>query len=140
MNISLSDAAKLVGMSKNGIVKAIKNGKISGQKNVHGQWEVDPAELTRVYKPVETAELVSANKNAPVSDSEPNENMALKREVELQREQINLLRDQLADAKGREDKILKMMEEQIGTMRLISDQRDVKPTVEGRGLWARLFG
>lgn len=140
MNISLSDAAKLVGMSKNGIVKAIKNGKISGQKNIHGQWEVDPAELTRVYKPVETAELVSANKNAPVSDSEPNENMALKREVELQREQINLLRDQLADAKGREDKILKMMEEQIGTMRLISDQRDVKPTIEGRGLWARLFG
>lgn len=140
MNISLSDAAKLVGMSKNGIVKAIKNGKISGQKNVHGQWEVDPAELTRVYKPIETAELVSANKNAPVSDSEPNENMALKREVELQREQINLLRDQLADAKGREDKILKMMEEQIGTMRLISDQRDVKPAVEGRGLWARLFG
>lgn len=140
MNISLSDAAKLVGMSKNGIVKAIKNGKISGQKNIHGQWEVDPAELTRVYKPIEIAELVSANKNAPVSDSEPNENMALKREVELQREQINLLRDQLADAKGREDKILKMMEEQIGTMRLISDQRDVKPTVEGRGLWARLFG
>ena len=140
MNISLSDAAKLVGMSKNGIVKAIKNGKISGQKNVHGQWEVDPAELTRVYKPIETAELVSANKNAPVRDSEPNENMALKREVELQREQINLLRDQLADAKGREDKILKMMEEQIGTMRLISDQRDVKPAGEGRGLWARLFG
>lgn len=140
MNISLSDAAKLVGMSKNGIVKAIKNGKISGQKNVHGQWEVDPAELTRVYKPIETAELVSANKNAPVRDSEPNENMALKREVELQREQINLLRDQLAVAKGREDKILKMMEEQIGTMRLISDQRDVKPAGEGRGLWARLFG
>jgi hypothetical protein len=140
MNISLSDAAKLVGMSKNGIVKAIKNGKISGQKNVHGQWEVDPAELTRVYKPIETAELVSANKNAPVSDSEPNENMALKREVELQREQINLLRDQLADAKGREDKILKMMEEQIGTMRLISDQREAKPQIEQKGLFKRLFG
>lgn len=46
----------------------------------------------------------------------------------------------LAAAKGREDKILKMMEEQIGTMRLISDQRDVKPAGEGRGLWARLFG
>lgn len=140
MNISLSDAAKLVGMSKNGIVKAIKNGKISGQKNIHGQWEVDPAELTRVYKPVETAELVSANKNAPVSDSEPNENMALKREVELQREQINLLRDQLADAKGREDKILKMMEEQIGTMRLISDQRETKPQLEQKGFFKRLFG
>lgn len=140
MNISLSDAAKLVGMSKNGIVKAIKNGKISGQKNIHGQWEVDPAELTRVYKPIETAELVSANKNAPVSDSEPNENMALKREVELQREQINLLRDQLADAKGREDKILKMMEEQIGTMRLISDQRETKPQLEQKGFFKRLFG
>lgn len=140
MNISLSDAAKLVGMSKNGIVKAIKNGKISGQKNVHGQWEVDPAELTRVYKPIETAELVSANKNAPVSDSEPNENMALKREVELQREQINLLRDQLADAKGREDKILKMMEEQIGTMRQISDQREAKPQIGQKGFFKRLFG
>lgn len=140
MYISLSEAAKLVGMSKNGIVKSIKNGKISGQKNAHGQWEVDPAELTRVYKPVELPEPVSTNKNSPVSSSELNENMTLKREIELQREQINLLRDQLADAKGREDKILKMMEEQIGTMRLISDQRDVKPAGEGRWLWARLFG
>lgn len=139
MNISLSEAAKLVGMSKNGIVKAIKNGKISGQKNIHGQWEIEPAELTRVYKPIKTPELVSANKNTTISDSEANENMTLKREVELQREQINLLRDQLADAKGREDKILKMMEEQIGTMRLISDQRQEKPE-ESRGLWSRLFG
>lgn len=140
MNISLSEAAKLVGMSKNGIVKAIKSGKISGSKNPHGQWEVDAAELTRVYKPVEVLAQVRPNKSEPVSDGESNENRALKREVELQREQINLLREQLTEARGREEKILRMMDEQISTMRMITDQREPKKPEEGRGFWSRMFG
>lgn len=136
MGISLSEAAKLVGMSKNGIVKAIKAGKVSGQKNVHGQWEVDPAELTRVYKAIEP---VSAHQNEPVRVSESKENKDVQTEIQLLREQINILKDQLDDAKGREGKILKMMDEQITNMRMLTDQRQEKTQEEGRGLWSRLF-
>ena len=136
MGISLSEAAKLVGMSKNGIVKAIKAGKVSGQKNVHGQWEVDPAELTRVYQPLQS---VSTNQNEPVRVSEPKENKSVDGEIKLLREQIDLLREQLSDAKGREEKILKMMDEQISNVRLLADQREQKPE-QGRGFWRRLFG
>lgn len=137
MGIRLSDAAKLVGMSKNGIVKAIKAGKVSGQKNVHGQWEVDPAELTRVYKAIEQ---VSTHKSEPVRVSEPRENKDVQPEIQLLREQINLLREQLDDAKGREVKILKMMDEQITNIRMLTDQRLEKTQDEGRGVWKRLFG
>jgi uncharacterized protein YlxW (UPF0749 family) len=135
MGISLSEAAKLVGMSKNGVVKAIKAGKVSGQKNIHGQWEVDPAELTRVYKALEP---VSDNQNEPVRVSESKENNDVQKEIHLLREQINLLKDQLDDAKGREDKILKMMDEQITNMRMLADLREKKEE-EGRGFWKRLF-
>lgn len=136
MGISLSEAAKLVGMSKNGIVKAIKAGKVSGQKNVHGQWEVDPAELTRVYKALKP---VSTNQNEQVRVGEFNENKDVQKEIQLLREQINILKDQLDDAKGREGKILKMMDEQITNMRMLTDQRQEKSQEEGRGLWSRLF-
>ena len=138
MIINLSEGAKLVGMSKNGIVKAIKSGKISGQKNVHGQWEVDPAELTRVYKPVELVSPVSGNQNEQVGVGELSENKVLKREVELQRELINGLREQLTDAKGREDKILKMMDGQISTLRVLTDQRQGRE--QKKGFWGKLFG
>lgn len=52
MYINAKEAADQVGMTKQGIIKAIKNGKISANKGEGGEWEIDPAELFRVYKPV----------------------------------------------------------------------------------------
>ena len=48
---SLSQAAKAVGRSKGAISDAIRKGKISAEKDAHGQWQIDPAELHRVYPP-----------------------------------------------------------------------------------------
>lgn len=49
---SLKDAAEAVGLGKPAILKAIQKGRISAKKNDFGQWEIDPSELHRVYKPV----------------------------------------------------------------------------------------
>ena len=48
---SLGAAAAATGLNKTTILRAIKSGKISGTKDVLGQWWVEPAELHRVPKP-----------------------------------------------------------------------------------------
>ena len=51
MSYTLSAAAAATGLNKTSILRAIKSGKISGSKDEHGYWQVEPAELHRVYPP-----------------------------------------------------------------------------------------
>ena len=49
MPYSLSQAAEAVGMNRSSILRAIKAGKISATRDEHDQWQIEPAELHRVY-------------------------------------------------------------------------------------------
>lgn len=100
MGVTAKEAATLVGMSKTGIIKAIQSGKLSASKDIHGTWEIDPAELFRVYAPVSTTVH-----SAPIVDSKLvdtrieslEEQLALQRElIESQRETIEDLRATVA--------------------------------------------
>ena len=51
MSVSAKQAAEQVGLSKQGVIKAIKQGKLSATKDDNGEWQIDPAELFRVYQP-----------------------------------------------------------------------------------------
>lgn len=51
MKLTLGQAAKEVGISKPSLSAAIKNGRLSAAKNESGSYEIDPAELFRVYPP-----------------------------------------------------------------------------------------
>jgi len=51
MVYTLGQAAIVVGKSKATISKAIKNGKISADKQANGSYQIDPSELHRVYPP-----------------------------------------------------------------------------------------
>jgi hypothetical protein len=48
-NLTLCQAAKVSGRTKATISEAIKKGRISARKNDLGRYEIDPAELNRVY-------------------------------------------------------------------------------------------
>ena len=50
--LSLTKAAEEVGISRSALFKAIKNGRVSASKNGKGEFIIDPAELFRVYQPV----------------------------------------------------------------------------------------
>lgn len=63
MSLSAREAAEEVGLSRDGILKAIRTGKLSAQKNQNGEWRIEPVELFRVYEAVHT------NGSAPVHDS-----------------------------------------------------------------------
>jgi len=47
--LSPNDAAKRVGKSKTTILRAIRSGKLSANKNEVGGYSIDPSELARVY-------------------------------------------------------------------------------------------
>jgi hypothetical protein len=49
MGYTLGEAARATGLNKSSILKAIRAGKISGTKDEHGQWDIQPCELHRVY-------------------------------------------------------------------------------------------
>ncbi|MCP5006730.1 MAG: hypothetical protein GY941_22715 [Planctomycetes bacterium] len=51
MMLTLGQAAKEVGLSKTAISNAIKKGRLSAKRKESGAYEIDPAELFRVYPP-----------------------------------------------------------------------------------------
>jgi hypothetical protein len=56
MPYTLGQAARATGKSKPTVLRSIKLGRISATKDALGQWQIEPSELHRVYKPVLTAE------------------------------------------------------------------------------------
>jgi len=82
MSYSLKQAAEASGRTKPTILRAIKANKISAQKDVHGKWQIDPAELHRVYPKFSEPEREIVN-----------DNNALEREVALLREVIADLKE-----------------------------------------------
>ena len=136
MKLSLLEAANRVGMTKVGLYKAIKKGTISAEKGANGQWEIDPAELFRVYKDVTP---VSAEKLVQVNDSNLIDNSGLQVKIDAKDEQIRFLKERLAAADDQNEKLLKMLNEQISTVRQLTDQREGQ-AVKKTGFWSRLFG
>ena len=49
MTMTLNQAAKAAGKAKGTILKAIKEGNLSAPKDERGRYEIDPAELHRVF-------------------------------------------------------------------------------------------
>ena len=161
---SLKEAAEAVGMGKPAILKAIQKGKLSAQKDAHGQWWIDPAELHRVYPPVSGSGQRTGSGRSEATIGNSQQDKLLERELEFLREKlasaertrederhqfnvrIEELRRDKEELKGDRDRLLKVIEEQAGTVKLLMDQSQkataTVPSVPKRqvGLIARLFG
>jgi hypothetical protein len=68
MSYTLTSAATATGLNRTTVLRAIKSGKISGTKDEHGEWHIEPAELHRVYPPV--AQRDASQQYAPAEDAE----------------------------------------------------------------------
>jgi len=125
--LTLGQAAKQVGKSKPTISKAIKDGKLSGEK-IDGVYQIEVSELLRVYDAVsETTEEASAPpalQASAVSEVE-------KRFLE---EKVADLEARLTDMKDERDTAQKeAREDRARMMALIEDKRP-------KGFWGRLTG
>ena len=142
MKYTLSQAAEVTGKNKTTIQRAIKSGKISALKNSSGAYEIDPAELHRVFDA--TTQRVVQRSNATASntsvagENSPNDN-ALQRIAELEKElavaeeRKTGLEGQLHHLSETVDDLRRRLDQSEGRVTaLISDQRP-------KGFWQRLF-
>lgn len=93
MSYTLGEAAKATGKSKPTIQRAIKSGKISASKKDDGTYDIDPAELHRVYPMKQGDSNAGSDMKQTVT---PNNNGELQAELDAMRrelEQTNLERD-----------------------------------------------
>ena len=129
MKHTLGTAAKATGKSKGTIRNAITKGRLSASKNDKGEYEIDPAELHRVFEPVQSTPELNA---VTPPDSPP----AHQAETAALEAQIKLLREMLERANQNSDEWRK----QAQTLALTHDKKpETKNGVLVRG-WNALFG
>lgn len=88
MKYTLGQAAVVTGKAKGTISNAIKNGRISAEKNEDGSYSIDASELSRRFP------LINLNSNDNLANERsatPNNTSVLEREIEF-------LKQRLADA------------------------------------------
>ena len=131
MAMTAAQAAEAVGMTRQGIIKAIKTGKISAQKDNNGAWRVEPSELFRAYQPAST---VASNDTAEVEPGIQVSSQGLQAEIEHLRALL-----ERADQRADEWKAVAEREgqERRQLMALLTDQRTQEAR---RSIWARLLG
>jgi hypothetical protein len=95
MSYSLSQAATATGKDRSTIQRAIKSGKISAGLNESGAYEIDPAELHRVFPPVANDEGKAVALQQIATGEIESENRELRARVELLREMVDDLRRRL---------------------------------------------
>jgi len=142
MKYTLSQAAEATGKNKATIQRAIKSGKISAQKNSSGAYEIDPAELHRVFSA--TAQRVAQHPNATkrntsATGGNSTNNSTLQRIAELEKElavteeRKNGLEGQLHHLTETVDDLRKRLDQSEGRVTaLLTDQQP-------KGFWKRVF-
>ncbi len=81
MKLTLGKAAKEAGISKPSLSAAIKKGRLSAVKNEYGVYEIDPAELFRVYPPKPEANAL--DKQEALSPPNPQSGQGLQHNEEV---------------------------------------------------------
>lgn len=138
MKLSASKAAKAVGKSVPTITKAINSGKLSAVKLDGGGYEIDPAELFRVWPAVK-----GEGKETPktLGQETPSETNILQVKLDAKDELLTRYQEELADMKEQRDKWQRQCEAQ---QRLLEPPKaepvTQAPAPARRGLWARLTG
>lgn len=125
-------AAKATGVATATITRALKSGKISGQKDENGSWVIDPAELHRVFPPVSQKEHESSSMKQNATPYEAPERAG---EIRALEREVLTLRDALSDAREDRDKWRDMAER----LALASPEKSPAPAPKP-GFWSRLLG
>lgn len=117
MAYTLGQAARAVGKTKPTILAALDKGKISGTRNAKNHWQIEPAELHRIYPPITVQETESFNDTEPLNLTQPNvslmaENKGLEKQVELLENERDDLRRRLDEETEERRKLTLMLTDQ----------------------------
>lgn len=140
MSYTLGEAAKATGKSKPTIQRAIKSGKISASKKEDGTYDIDPAELHRVYPMKQGDGNASGNMKQSVT---ANDNGRLQAELDAMRREL----EQTALERDRERELMsqqiELYKERLERADKDKDQLTAFLTQEHKKaptrLWERIF-
>jgi len=134
--LTLTEAAKEIGLSRTAIFNAIKKGRISATKNAQGQFLIDPAELFRVYKPVN-------NINANIERHKTAELTEVNVRIEMMNQLLEMKDQLIKQVESERDDLRRRLDEESRKLTaLLTHQPEKKPEQEQptSKLWQKLFG
>jgi hypothetical protein len=134
--LNVSQAAKAVGKARSTLNRDIEAGKVSVTRNGKGQPFIEVAELERVYGVVDIRTLADPVPIGHVETAQNSDNVSIA-EIQLLRDRLSALEqerhrereqltDRIEDLRQERDRLLKVIEEQAGSVRLLTDQRQPK--------------
>ncbi|MBO6792164.1 MAG: hypothetical protein JJ894_16715 [Dinoroseobacter sp.] len=118
---------------------------MSAEKNEKGHWQIDPAELFRVFPKSSSTEQEKPKPTPMKNPQKTNQNSALEVEAKMLHEQIDRMDTERERERAQFIDQIEALREQAErqsadhrqALAALTDQRDSK---EKRGLWARLVG
>lgn len=138
MKYTAGEAATATGLNTATITRAIKKGRISATKSETGAWQIDPAELHRVFPPLASKPLQQDQMQGDASRNQGESksmNNALQGEIETMRERLAAaeqraaVAEALAEERGRRlDQLVPLLPKPAAT-----------PADDTRPWWRRLF-
>jgi len=143
--LTLGQAAKLAGVGKTTLTRAIKSGRLSAERREDGSYRIDPAELSRAYEirietPVTgsvTGDVVhraTAGRDTGETAEMAARQAALDAEIAGLREIVRRLDDQARDLRDERDAWRVQAENASLAVMLLTDQSS------RRSWWKRLVG
>jgi len=106
--LTVTQVAQMVGVSKRTIQNKIKQGFLSASRACNNHYNVDLSEVLRVYPDANIRANTDENTNEIRESNVSNEKDLIRLETEnkLLKEQISMLKDQLNKSEDREKKLL----------------------------------
>src|SRR3984893_16392941 len=161
MYLSLGRAAKEAGVAKSTISKALSSGKLSYREKNSDGYQIDPAELFRVYPKTTKTDADETSLNDWQSGQADAETVPYSAKFEIQlaglkrliAEKNRRITDLEADrgrppedrprlsAHSQEERVplLKLLEDQTCTVKLLTDERSTLVAKAQRTFWQRVF-
>lgn len=133
MKFTLNKAAKVANVAKSTVLKAITSGRMSAPKNEKGHYEIDPAELFRVFPKKQEAE----NRTDAEQYLDLLETTRLKAQLELAEQRFSDAEKTIEDLRKRLDD---EASERRETQRALTHMTHQEQERTRQGFWARLFG
>src|SRR4051812_36128515 len=129
MKYNLVTAADAIGVSKATMHRYVKKGRVAATRTDDDHYEIDPAELHRVFPPVSETGSRDGSRDNVKPGGCPIETAVYTAKLEGELEKLKALaaveearrleRDRrIADLESERDKLLRVIEEQAGTMRM----------------------
>lgn len=127
--LTLREAEKAFEVSRPTLMKALKKGEISGDRDARGVWYIDPSELVRVYK---ARSIPPVKEQERLTDTNTSDEAFYKGRAEALQTYIDDLRQQRDEAQSRADRadarVTALLEARIS------------PTAPPPGFFRRFFG